>query len=374
MRCGLVLIFVCGVMTGPAWGQAPASGPAPGDLDGVNPRWLEPMERNIQEQISLLVAAYSLDERQEEYLRAEMQRRLVEQVPIERRYQKDKLTWAREAKRRIRAGAGRDGAEADRREFMLEMKQRLEEMPLNEKQVAAWVESQLSPEQAKAGRVRLEELWQRRKSHRDAFIVDSGMKSGAKARSVEALKAETAALSEAGKPLPGGRKQATALAGEAKKTDLARPVEPNKAVAPVAEAPKALLKIDTTQPRSLERGGEKPAGTTKPAEPPKQLAPAPPLDEWDKHVAAVARKYGFTEVQITKARAILAEMKSRAGQYRLSRADAYAKADSTADPKDRSERLQRLNSTIDAFFEELKARLEALPTSEQKQRAKAGVG
>lgn len=347
------------VVSSAAWGQSPTTA-APGDLDGVNPEWLKITRQNMDQQAELLAAAYELDETVVAALRAEMLHRLVAQVEEERAYQREKLDYVRMAMKL----PGRAVPAEERRAFLLRMKAWLEAMPLNEQQVAGWLEQQMPAEVAARGRRRLEELWQRRDRQREAFVNDARQKSGARTRSLEGLKAETAALSEAGKPLPGGRKQAAALAGEAKKTDLARPVAPNKAVAPVPDAPKAPTKIDTSRPRTIERGGDKPTSTTGPAE--------PPLDEWDKYVAEAARKYAFTDAQIAKARANLADMKNRANEYRRSHADDYAKADSIADAELRAERLQRLDGPIAAFFEELKARLASLPTLEQKQKAEGG--
>ncbi len=101
------------------------------------------------------------------------------------------------------------------------------------------------------------------------------------------------------------------------------------------------------------------------------LAPAPPLDDWDKYVQTVAQKYKFDEAQMTNAQSILRELKKRANQYRLSRADDFARTQLNTNAKNREEHLKSLNRPLDALFDELKARLEALPTLEQKQKAGA---
>lgn len=343
---------------------------APTDREHLNPRWLEPMQRNIESQIELLTAAYELDESAVRSLREESDRRLLQQVPLEQQYQEDKQAWVKRTRRR--PGGAKSITPEERREFISQMKQRLENFPLNEKRVAEWVEQQLPAEVASKGHRRLEELWHRRGQQREAFVGDTQRRGAAKAQTVEALKAETATLTEAGKPLPNGPKQARVSAGAAKKIDLAQPVEPNQGVQPAADGPKPPPKIDTSRPRTSEHAGDKPTSTTGPPGEPKKVTPSPPLDEWDKYVAEAARKYAFSDAQIAKARANLAGMKNRANEYRRSHADDYAKADSIADAKLRAERLQQLDSPIDAFFEELKARLESLPTLEQRQKAEGG--
>jgi predicted AlkP superfamily phosphohydrolase/phosphomutase len=72
---------------------------------------------------------------------------------------------------------------------------------------------------------------------------------------------------------------------------------------------------------------------------------------------------------MTNAQSILRDLKRRANQYRLSRADEYARTQLMTNAKDRDERLKVLNRALDALFDELKQRLEALPTVEQRQKA-----
>ncbi|HUN81423.1 MAG TPA: hypothetical protein VMV81_07930, partial [Phycisphaerae bacterium] len=111
------------------------------------------------------------------------------------------------------------------------------------------------------------------------------------------------------------------------------------------------------------------APQAQPAAP--MVAPAPPLDDWDKYVISVTEKYHFEEAQITKAQSILRELKRRANQYRLSRADELARAELITDVRARESQMKSLNRPLDAMFDELKQRLESLPTMEQRQKAAA---
>ncbi len=151
-----------------------------------------------------------------------------------------------------------------------------------------------------------------------------------------------------------------------------RVVRPDAEAAPQRRGPVSPPKIDPVGhpkgPEPKDASQKESRGAVK-REP---LAPAPPLDEWDRYVASVAEKYEFTEAQLTKAQAILRDLRSRAYQYRLSRTHDYARAELIADAKTRTDTLKQLNEAVDAMFDELKARLEALPTLAQKQRAEGG--
>jgi len=362
----VVVTAWCGVASAAAWGQS-ATTMDSGDLNGVNPEWLRMTRLNTAQQIELLSAAYELDEATVAALRAELHHRVVAQVGEERAYQREKLDYVRKAKKL----PGRAVPPEERRAFLLRMKAWLEVMPLNERQVAGWLEQRMPPEVAARGRRRLEELWQLREGRKDARSNEIRERSGAKARNAEAQTDEVAVLTREGMPLPGGAKRATASTAE--KVDPAQPLEPNKGIESFVRSMRLSPKVDTSLPRSVDGDDEGPQETTDPAERQAKVAPAPPLKDWDKHVAEVAREHAFSETQTARAVAILADMKSRAGQYRRSRARDLAEAELIADAKLRDERLQQLNSSIDAMFKELKARLESLPTAEQKEKAAGAV-
>ncbi len=99
------------------------------------------------------------------------------------------------------------------------------------------------------------------------------------------------------------------------------------------------------------------------------LQSAPPLDEWEKYVVTVSQHYGFDDEQNGRAQSILADLQSRARQYRLSRGPEFKQAEKINDRKAKTDRLNVLNFRIDQYFNELKMRLENLPTIEQKLRA-----
>jgi hypothetical protein len=339
----------------------------------------------------LLIAAYELGDAETAALREEMQRRLVEQVPVERSYQQEKLDHVRAA--REGAGQSKVGGE-ERREFAKRMLARLDQMPLAEKRVAEWLEHRLPPDRASKGRRRLEELWQRREQKRSAWLSDDNQRAGAKTRSIETCQAEVASVTKEGNPLPAGLKHAMVVAAETSKTHLVQPVEPSRGVGPPSGPAKASPRVDTSQARTGRGGDERTAGSKaggQASSPPssrpaaadegkvganhqtKMTAPARPLDEWDRQVAEAAKKCAFTDGQVARARAMLADLKGRVEQYREARAEAFAQAEQIADAAARAEQMRLLDSPIGAMFEELKSRLESLPTPEQRQRAEAAM-
>lgn len=99
------------------------------------------------------------------------------------------------------------------------------------------------------------------------------------------------------------------------------------------------------------------------------IAAAPAIDTWEKYFLDVSAHYQFTDQQHSAGKVILEHLRSRAGQYRLSREKDFAKAANLTDKAERDRRTAELNAPIDRMFNELKIRLENLPTLQQKHQA-----
>jgi hypothetical protein len=285
-------------------------------------------------------------------------------------------------------------------------------MPTGPDQIAEWVDKQVGPK-AVEGRARWEELRSRGDAERQdkdemqAKLAAQGADQG-EARN----KLEASSVPLTGQPIPSGDKAERVWPKAEKQIDQSRVIPPN-----FAEHPELLRplvppppdKFDRWKPAPLKPGQiaaddnvqlaqvATPAGDTQiaqpapveapmmarpesmkaapqiPAPPPPQLQAAPPLDDWDKYVISTAGKYQFDEAQLTKAQSILRELKRRANQYRLSRADDLARAQLLTDTRERDGQLKSLNRPLDALFDELKQRLESLPTVEQRQKAGAAA-
>jgi hypothetical protein len=107
------------------------------------------------------------------------------------------------------------------------------------------------------------------------------------------------------------------------------------------------------------------------------------LDAWDAYVQDVIRMYELDDAQRTSALSLLKEMKERATTYRdrnRERIDRLERRvielqernarneDTKADMETLSEQLVEVYGPIDGFFEELKRRVDAIPTREQTDR------
>ncbi len=97
---------------------------------------------------------------------------------------------------------------------------------------------------------------------------------------------------------------------------------------------------------------------------------------WARYVREFIARYRLDDAQQVTARSVLADLEGRAKEYRSAHADELAKLDQKIrqadDPASRSEvaeQRKELLQPIADFFEELKERLDRLPTDAQRQQA-----
>ncbi len=90
-------------------------------------------------------------------------------------------------------------------------------------------------------------------------------------------------------------------------------------------------------------------------------------DSWTRYVEWLIVTYQFDEGQQQTARSILKELKDRAREYHASHKAEYDALDKVPDESARNRRLQALDRPIDEMFEQLKARLMAIPTDTQRR-------
>jgi len=120
-----------------------------------------------------------------------------------------------------------------------------------------------------------------------------------------------------------------------------------------------------------------------PVRPPAGIEPAKPKeDRWDAYVRNFIKKYELDPGQKGSAESILRDMKERAVRYRASKADQYKAVEKKlkdslgGDIKKRTAARREelaLNKPIEGYFEELKARLDKIPTSAQRKKHDAKV-
>lgn len=340
------------------------------DLDA---KWLSSWQGQIDSQVELLAAAYDLNVDMQEAVRKELKERLVEQDSFEQQHFPE---LSKMAEGMLAAGDGSPEAQA----VVEKLAEIGRTMPMNERIVAGWLEEQLPPEACKGGRQRLEELWHRRAQRRVVYDQDLERLAGKKKGIQKGRRTRQAQVSSRAKPMPHGRKAGPTVRKD--RHDFGkRIIRPNRGIGSRLESPKekakrgavieaakrpskpSVRKQGSDSSRAPKRQDKRKAGRAG-------YATAPPLDEWDKYVAQIAEKYRFTNAQLTKAQSILRDLRHRAYQYQMSRSADFARAELMVDKKARKEELDRLNRPLDALFDELKLRLENLPTLAQKQQAK----
>lgn len=367
-------------------------------LSNVDPGWLDSYRDSANHQFDLIVAAYSLDDKHQAALRQELDIRLMQQKIFE---DKELAEWTALIEKMSAAGDVEDSPES--KAVMEKMNFIGKNMPLADDNVANWMDQQMGPA-ANEGRMRWEELRQHGASSRDVGDDDLAAKSAIKSDFGHArAAADPTVLPGTEQPLPGDPKGARVGPEAEKYQKSASKVAPNAPPAMdeervAAKAPDRRLEPWMQEPPSLNATAvpdgampepveafpaqvrrppsvgpsmppPAPGAAAQPAMPPAVLPAAPPLDDWDKYVLSLAQKYKFSEAQMTNAQSILRDLKRRANQYRLSRADDYARGQLMTNAKAREDQLKSLNRTLDALFDELKQRLEALPTVEQKLKA-----
>lgn len=397
--CFSTLCALLGLAAHPSLSQA-QEGDYRQALGDADPAWVDSWEYEIDKQVDLLVSAYGLDADNEAALRTELGARLVQQHEYDAKMQAELTALAA----KITEG-GVDPSNEDAPEVKA-LNDRFialtNGMPLNELQTAAWIESRVPASTAQEGRQRLGELLERRFSDQSTARGDLESMSGKKATLTQESMNMTAGESPThSRPLPPGD-LGELVAAQDRVDRLKRYSEPGRpqrkseqqdiaaADVPVISAPPVVTEpprvvpqppVQTppatpsspAPPRPVVLPPQSPAAAPPKAQapqaPPPPLAPAPPLDEWEKHMLATADKYTFDHAQTTNARSVLSDLRRRAYQYQVSRAEDYARAELMTDPKARTEQLRTLNKPLDALFEELKQRLESLPTQSQKQKA-----
>lgn len=148
------------------------------------------------------------------------------------------------------------------------------------------------------------------------------------------------------------------------KTDAAR-IGGKVQVSPVTDAQSAAPLGNSGRDVNRHRSSRSVPASVEPV----RLQAAPPLDDWDKYVDTTCKKFGFTDAQVIKAQSILKDLRNRAAAYRSSRNEDFAAAERIVDAKAKADRNKDLSAPIDAFFEELKQRLDNLATLEQRAKA-----
>ena len=401
----LVVSFTCAGISNPAQAQRPRD-----EALNADQGWVDTTRADLDYQFDLFTAAYNLDAQQQAALRQELEVRLYQEKAFE---DKEWVELNEIVQKMTAAGAGDDDNAPETKAAFAKLNHFATNMPTGPDQIADWVDKQVGP-RATEGRARWEELRNRgdaTRDDKDEMLAKAAAERSTLAESRNSLEAKSVPVT--GQPIPSGENATRVWPKTEKQIDQSRVIPPNFAehpelIRPLVSPPPD--KLDPWKPAPLKPGQINPdenvqlaqvatpaantqvspqaavenasipqmaqpaplkAAPQAPAPPPPQLPAAPPLDDWDKYVISTATKYQFDDAQLTKAQSILRELKRRANQYRLSRADELARAQLMTDARERDGLLKSLNRPLDALFDELKQRLESLPTVEQRQKAGA---
>ena len=94
-----------------------------------------------------------------------------------------------------------------------------------------------------------------------------------------------------------------------------------------------------------------------------------PISPWEQYVRDFIRRYKLDPSQRATAQSILREMQKRRDAYELSRREDYDATKKIENFVAKQDRLNELNRPVIDLFEELKKRLEPIPTNQQRQAA-----
>lgn len=344
-RLLIAMICICGSSSIAGAQRKPSE--LPKGVRDANPRWTSGWQAEIESQVTLLKNAYLLDDKAVADMREELQARMVLQRSFEEteNAKLDKLVAIMQSSEAAMAeGSPESEAAWEQLNYIYQ------EMPLNETRVADWVEAKLPPERAAKGRAEMEKLWHRREQQNQTQETDSVRRVGRNAKYAQTRDQGSNSRTATNRPKP---------------LQVQRDPSDRAATPAVREPSKALVREQKPkrQPEDMKAAV---AGKTA-------AAKAPPLDDWDKKVDELAQRYQFTEAQQTKGQAILRDLRRRAEQYRLARADDFAAAARLEDPKARKDKERQLEEPLDALFQELQQRLENLATIEQRLRSNSGT-
>jgi len=292
------------------------------------------LDRQIDRYVKWLTRMYRLSNQQQQQVRQRLQELKQEHLEYGPKIAESIENLREEVQ--FYVSQARKGQQIDR-EKMRDLQKRLialaEKAPLNWRNVIREVEKQLPPDQVKQGRKRRRNFQERMREWKE----------------------RQKRLNPGSVPMP---------------TDVLKPyIEPT---VPYEEQ----AARETARSSGARRGaGERPPRVVRPR-PRRSAQPQPavrgpvPLDDWTRYVQEFINTYNLDLKQQKQAWQVLSELKKRAEEYRLSHKPDYDAAGRISDAKLRAEEIQLLDKPIVQLFEELKNRLERIPTAAQREAAK----
>lgn len=346
-------VFLALVLTGlPAWGQnnTPPADPS-------NPLAMWDVEKMVDRAVGQVVKRYKLNPEQEQFTRTLMTRRV---------------------------DAFFDQYEADIRDMLAQaMRYQLSGQQLPPEKVQEWT-ARIDPMFLEARR----SIYEGNKEFREVLTEDQLKIHDVDMRVMEQNFRD--AEKRLGRWREGGFDPVKDL-GQKPEGQQGKPKPPRGPRKPAQPAPGQVAEPVAEAPAPEVAAAPTPApGTTPPARPrrprvplrgPTGRTPVARVDTWDIYVQRFIADYGLDQSQATQSQAILADCKKRAVEYQASHRSDYDRLQAAmagaAKDSDAHKQFEQLNKPIDDLFNEMKARLDQIPTEAQRKAydlAKASRG
>lgn len=317
-------------------------------------------EMLVDRYMERLTRDYELDDRQQAQVRSELdQVREQHREFVESR--SDEFEDLRTRMRELRSEAG-EGEPFDReqaRELGERMRTLWQDAPLmNRQQIREKVENMLPAEQAESGRARWESVEQererRRQEMRERFAERRQQREARRARDADAADPDG---SQSEQDETAGADDGEQRRGRRQGLDEWRR--------------QRRQRQDQNQDRDQNR--EQPQGAETPNQNPQVQSAIPenPIGPWEQYVRDFTQRYRLDTSQLVTAQSVLREMQQRRTAYEQTRRGDFESAQQIEDVGRRQQRLDELNRPVTRLFEELKSRLERIPTARQRRLASA---
>jgi hypothetical protein len=327
---------------------------------GGPPRTPEERERfysrMVDDQFERLTRNYELTEEQKPQVRARLEELKTQQRSFSEQRGKEFEAL------RIQMRALRDSGQADpqqERELDGRMHSLWDQAPLSSRNVAGEVEQLLPPEQASRGRARHEaedqarrqrfeqmrQDWQQRRQQRESAAGQPPAEGGEAGQPEAAAPPAQDDGDNSGRDRGDRRSRGWGRDGQDRRGGFSR--GGSRGNGPdIGGGPEGF--------RS-RRGQEEGVA---------QAIVEDPIGPWERYVRDFIRRYNLDPAQQATAYSVLREVEQRRVAYETSHRADYERA-----AREGEERLKSLNTPVVRMFDELKGRLQRIPSSAQRQRA-----
>lgn len=328
-------------------------------------------ERMVDRYMERLTENYELDDQQQTQVREQLEQVRQQQKTFAESRSGD-FDALRDQMREL-WNAREQGGEFDRekaRELGEKMRTLWQDAPLmNRQQIRENVEKLLPAEQVERGRSR----WESEEQERDRRREEMRQRWEERRQQREAERAGQTDTEEPAEPdgsvqsdEPSGQDEAAgANDGERRRGRREGREERRRQRRQQDQEPNADQSSDQEQGQDQEVSaaeGEQPQGDRR-----RRRIRENPIGPWEQYVRDFVQRYDLDPSQQSTAQSVLREMQQRRTTYEQTRRGDFEAAQQLEDVGKRQQRLDELNRPVIRLFEDLKSRLERIPTAQQRQ-------